>query len=294
MARLNLGGHLSLGRNPAATVRQAAADGFGSMQIFASSPGAWKPPIVERPYAATFQEARDTHGMTPLYIHAIYLINLGSDNPELVRRSISSLARTLTAGSAIGAAGVITHIGSHGKRGFETVSGQVGESLQEVLAETPPDIELLLENSAGAGAIIGSTLEEIGTLISLAGDHPQLNVALDTAHLTGSGWDFNDRLEPARLVSEADAAFGLARLRVIHANDSAVPVGSHRDRHANIGEGHIGDAGFRNLLQQVELTAVPWIMETPDLGDRVEGEPTGSLRRLRALEAEIMGDAPNV
>jgi deoxyribonuclease-4 len=291
MARLNLGGHLSLGRNPAETVRHAAADGFGSMQIFASSPGAWKPPILDRPYAAAFRDARDAHGVTPLYIHAIYLINLGSDNPELVRRSIGSLKRTLAAGSSMGAAGVITHIGSHGKRGFETVSGQVGESLQDVLSEIPPDIELLLENSAGAGAIIGSTLDEIGTLISLAGRHPQLNVALDTAHLTGSGWDFTDPSVPARLVAEADIAFGLDRLRVIHANDSAVPVGSHRDRHANIGEGHIGEAGFRNLLAQPELTAVPWIMETPDLGDRIEGEPTGSLRRLRELEAEVLEEA---
>ncbi len=290
MARLNLGGHLSLGRNPAATVTQAAADGFGSMQIFASSPGAWKPPVVDRPNAASFREAREAHNLTPLYIHAIYLINLGSDNPELVRRSISSLKRTLAAGSAMGASGVITHIGSHGKRGFESVSGQIGEALQEVLAEIPPDIDLLLENSAGAGAIIGSTLEEIGMLISLAGEHPQLNVALDTAHLTGSGWDFTDPHTPTRLVTEAGATFGLHRLRVIHANDSAVPVGSHRDRHANIGEGHIGDAGFRNLLGQPELTSIPWVMETPDLGNRVEGEPTGSLRRLRDLEAEIKGE----
>jgi deoxyribonuclease IV len=288
MVQLNLGGHLSLGRNPPLTVRQAAADGFRSMQIFASSPGAWKPPIVERPYAASFREAREQEGVNPLYIHAIYLINLGSDNPELVRRSIGSLQRTLTAGSAMGACGVITHIGSHGKRGFETVTEQIGASLGEALEEIPPDIELLLENSAGAGAIIGSSLDEIGTLIRAAGEHPQLNVALDTAHLTGSGWDFTQPDEPARLVSEADAAFGLDRLRVIHANDSAVPVGSHRDRHANIGEGHIGDAGFRNLLARPELTAVPWIMETPDLSDRIEGEPTASLLRLRRLAEEVL------
>jgi deoxyribonuclease-4 len=288
MARMNLGGHLSLGRNPAATVRQAAADGFESMQIFASSPGAWKPPIVDRPYAASFKTARDETGLHPLYIHAIYLINLGSDNPELVRRSIGSLKRTLAAGAAMGAAGVITHIGSHGKRGFQTVAGQIGESLAEVLEEIPPETELLLENSAGAGAIVGSTLEEIGILIGAAGNHPQLNVALDTAHLTGSGWDFKDPSESTRLVEEADAAFGLDRLRVIHANDSAVPVGSRRDRHANIGEGHIGDEGFRHLLGRPELRTLPWIMETPDLSDRVEGEPTGSLLRLRRLSGEVL------
>jgi deoxyribonuclease-4 len=163
--------------------------------------------------------------------------------------------------------------------------------LREILETIPPGIELLLENSAGAGAIIGSTLDEIGRLIVAAGEHPQLRVALDTAHLTGSGWDFTQPDTPRRLVAEASDAFGLDRLRVIHANDSAVPVGSHRDRHANIGEGHIGDAGFRNLLSQPELTAVPWIMETPDLGERVEGEPTGSLRRLRELEAEVAGTA---
>jgi deoxyribonuclease-4 len=291
MATLNLGGHLSLGRNPAATVRQAAADGFQSLQIFASSPGAWKPPIVDRPSAASFRQARDQAGMNPLFIHAIYLINLGSDNPDLVRRSVYSLKQTLKAGAAMGAAGVITHIGSHGKRGFETVVDAIGEHLQDVLAEIPPGIELLLENSAGAGAIIGSTLEEIGALLRAAGDHPQLNVALDTAHLTGSGWDFGDPASPDRLVSATDNAFGFGRVRVLHANDSAVPVGSRRDRHANIGEGYIGDHGFRNLLAQPRLTALPWIMETPDLGDRVEGRPTGSLERLRGLAAEVGGES---
>jgi deoxyribonuclease-4 len=289
MSSLNLGGHLSLGRKPEATVQQAAHDGFQSMQIFASSPGAWRPPKPDAEAARRFREARHRYGVNPLVIHAIYLINLASADPDLVARSAGSLKATLDAGQAMGASAVVTHIGSHSGRGFDAVAGQIATGIREVLGQTEGGPLLLLENSAGAGAIVGSDLAELAELIERAGGDPRLGIALDTAHLAGAGWDFQDPNSASRLADDADRLIGLDRLSVIHANDSAVPVGSRKDRHANIGEGSIGDEGFRHLLAEKRLRQVPWIMETPDLGERETGTATGSLIRLRELAGECGG-----
>lgn len=283
MPAINVGGHISLGRDPEAAVREAAEEGFRSMQIFASSPGAWKPPVLTVRNTEDLMRARATHEVDPLVIHAIYLINLASADPELVRRSIRSLVATLEAAEAMGAAGVVTHIGSHGGRGFESVAGQVAAGFSEIVERATGSVPLLLENSAGAGGIIGSQMEELGDLLDRAGRHPRLGIALDTAHLAGAGWDFAHAGESSCLADEVDRTVGLDRLAVVHANDSAVPVGSRRDRHANIGEGHIGLPGFRHLLEEPRLRVVPWIMETPDLGERETGKRVGSLERLLAL-----------
>lgn len=281
MVELNVGGHLSLGGDPAATVATAREQGFDSMQIFASSPGAWKPPIVDPESTAEFRMAREEQGIAPLIIHAIYLINLASANPDLVARSKSSLRATLEAAAALGAAGVVTHIGSHAGRGFDAVASQIAGALVDILEATPEEVQLILENSAGAGGIIGADLGELGELLLRAGRPSRLSVAIDTAHLCGAGWNFQAEGTAARLVEEVEQHVSLDRLAVIHANDSLVPCGSRKDRHANIGEGHIGRDGFRHLVRQPELRRVPWILETPNLERRVE-----DLTTLKALAIE--------
>jgi deoxyribonuclease-4 len=176
---------------------------------------------------------------------------------------------------------VITHIGSHAGKGYDAVAEQVAAALSAVLDATPPEAELMLENSAGAGGLLGSNLSELGDLIRRAGSSPRLRVVLDTAHLCAAGWDFG-RLESAeRLVEELDREVGTGRLAVIHANDSMAPCGSRRDRHANIGEGSIGIKGFGHLLAQPQLAGVPWILETPNLEHRVADQA-----RLRSLVEE--------
>lgn len=282
MPELNVGGHLSLGRNPVDVVRSAHDSGFASMQIFASSPGAWKPPATTEAEAADFIAARQRFGVDPLIIHAIYLINLASPDELLVRRSASSLAATLRAGQTLGAAAVVTHIGSHRGRGFDEVVDQVAANLRGVLGATDSGIDLLLENSAGAGGILGSTMHELGEIIERAGHPERLKIAIDTAHLCGAGWDFTDPDAAARLVREIDSEIGLDRLALIHANDSSQPAGSRKDRHANIGAGHIGSEGFRHLLAQPALRGVPWILETPDVERRVD-----DLTTLHSLLPEI-------
>jgi deoxyribonuclease-4 len=267
--------------------------GARCIQIFASSPGAWKPPRIDELRAASLLNARTDVGIQPLFLHAIYLINLASPDPQLLNRSRASLAATLGAASLLGARGVITHIGSHGGRGFAAVAEQVATSLTAVLDTTPDDVDLLLENSAGAGGIIGGRLEELGSLIDLAGRPSRLRIAIDTAHLCASGWDFAGNQEAARrLVGEIESIVGLDRLELVHANDSKTPCGSRKDRHANVGDGYIGMAGFASLLMQPELRKPPWILETPDLDARLEaGRRFGSLKRLRELAARVRVEA---
>lgn len=278
MPELNVGGHLSLGRNPVDVVQSAHDNGFASMQTFASSPGAWKPPVINQAGAAAFVAARERFKVDPLVIHAIYLINLASPDETLVRRSVSSLTATLHAGRMLGAAGVVTHIGSHGGRGFDAVADQIAANLRGIIGATDGGIDLMLENSAGAGGIIGSDMRELGELVARAGRPKRLKIAIDTAHLCGAGWDFTVPNAAPRLIDEIECFIGLDRLAVIHANDSSQAVGSRKDRHANIGEGHIGREGFRHLLAEPVLRCIPWILETPDMERRVD-----DLTTLRSL-----------
>ncbi|MGH2444201.1 MAG: deoxyribonuclease IV [Chloroflexota bacterium] len=286
MSDIVLGVHLSLGRKPVESLARASASGARAAQIFASSPGAWKAPIWQREQAEIVWRARTDHAIDPLFIHSIYLINLASENPDFLVRAKASLIATLHAGSMLRAAGVITHIGSHGGRGYEQVADQVAASLLEILAGSPGEIDLILENSAGSGGIIGSELQELGDLLSRCGWPARLRVALDTAHLCAAGWDFRAPGTTESLIEQVHTHIGLDRLVVLHANDSKVPCGSRRDRHAVVGDGYIGLDGFRALLLQPALRLLPWILETPDLG---EGDPDArwvSFARLSALAAE--------
>lgn len=267
---INVGGHLSLARDPVSTVTWAAEKGFGSMQIFTSSPGAWKPPVLNSERVERFRQARLDFGIAPLVIHAIYLINLASEDRLLVERSKRSLISALEAGCRLGAAVVVTHLGRHGGRGFEAVAGTVAANLMEVVDSARGEVDLALENSAGSGGILGGDLRELGELIERAGRHERLKLALDTAHLCGWGWDFSDAGSAEQLVSELQTFIGLERLALIHGNDSKVPCGSRKDRHTNIGDGYIGLDGFRHLLAQCELRRVPWILETPNLEQRAD------------------------
>jgi deoxyribonuclease-4 len=287
MPDLTVGCHLSLGRQPRLSIQEAYDCGARCFQIFASSPAAWKLPQIREDQAAELRSVCSELGTYPVVIHSIYLINIASDNVHFVDNSRSSLIGTLRVAPQLGASTVITHIGSHGGRSFAAVASDVSEQLLRILEDTPSDVTLALENSAGSGGIIGSTLQELSTLLDLAKWHPRLKVVLDTAHLCAAGWDFTISGEASRLVEEIENSIGVDRLLLIHANDSKMPPGSRRDRHAPIGEGYIGSEGFRSLLAQPELASVPWILETPDLESSLE--PGLRFRSVPALHRLASG-----
>ncbi|MGH2448389.1 MAG: deoxyribonuclease IV [Chloroflexota bacterium] len=280
MVSLKVGGHISLGSNAPRALAEARRDGYDCIQIFASSPGQWRPPVLAT--ASTVRDALDEAEVSPLFIHSIYLINLASPDETLTARSVQSLVATLRVAGAFGASGVVTHIGSHMGRGFEAVAEQVAAGIRAVLSDAEGGVQLILENSAGGGGLLGSTLEELAELIDLAGRPERLRIGLDTAHLLGAGWDLVQPGVAEDLVDQVAELIGLERLALIHANDSLRPAGSHKDRHANIGEGYLGLDGFRRVASQPALTSVPWILETPNLERRVDDITT-----LRAVAAAV-------
>lgn len=287
MPPVRFGVHLSLGPNPEVALREASEYGARAAQIFASSPGAWKPPLGNPDRVRAIRDTATGLGMAPLTIHAIYLINLASPDAVLRARSLTSLVATMHAAADLGARIVTTHIGSHGGRGFNAVAPVIAAGLIDVLEQTPPAVDLALENSAGAGNLIGSTLDELGQLLDLARRPRRLTVTLDTAHLCGAGWALTQPDTVDRLVREIECTIGLDRLALLHANDSRSPCGSRRDRHAVVGEGHVGQEGFRHLLAQPVLRAVPWLLETPDLGEQNVERRYRSLATLRRLDREV-------
>jgi deoxyribonuclease-4 len=185
-------------------------------------------------------------------VHALYLCNLATPNDEVYDKSVTTLRTTIDAASAIEADAVIFHAGSHLGAGFEAGLDRTCAALEKILERCEGDTWLCLENSAGAGGTIGRSLEELGAIFARVGHHPRLGICLDSCHLYASGYDVTDPAAVEALVQQLDREIGLHRLRALHVNDSAMPLGSNRDRHANIGEGLIGE-GLGTFLAQPEF-----------------------------------------
>jgi deoxyribonuclease-4 len=281
---MRVGGHVSVaGGLPSAVARQAAIGG-NCGQVFFSGPGSWRfsPPADED--AAAFADATRARDIGPWIAHAIYLINLASEDDRVWQGSIRSLQQYRAAGAAAGVQGIVFHTGSHRGAGLEAVLPRVAAALEQVLAAQEDGPRLLLEVCAGQGGTIGCQFAELGATIRALGGDTRLGVCLDTCHVFAAGYDVGTPDGIGRTLDEFEAAVGLDRLTAVHANDSMFPLGSHRDRHANIGEGHIGDAGFAALLARPELRALPWVLEVP--GVERSGPNLANVNRLRTLAGE--------
>jgi deoxyribonuclease-4 len=219
-------------------------------------------------------------GLGPLFVHAPYLINLASTRPDLRAKSIAALRSQLQWADRIGAVGVVVHVGS----GDDDPLSAAAAALAEVLDGLPGQSLLLLENDAGAGHRIGRTLTEIGDLIARNGGSARIGVTLDTCHLLGSGYDIRTAEGLEAMLAEADRAFGLGRIRLVHANDSKAELGSNKDRHENIGLGYIGEEAFARILHHPAFANVPFVLEVPGFaGDGPDAENLAILRRLAEM-----------
>ena len=215
-------------------------------------------------------------------VHAIYLCNFGSPDEEIYGKSVSTLRSTVDTACAIGADGVVFHVGSHLGSGFEAGLDRAAPAIEQVLERCSDTTWLLIENSAGTGGTMGRSIEEIAQLIDRLHGHPRLGVCLDSCHLWASGVDVTDAAALDALLDEFDRLIGLDRLRALHVNDSVTPLGSNRDRHANLGEGVIGD-GLATFLGNKRLQDLPAIVETE--GQKGKGADEHEIRKLRELHA---------
>jgi deoxyribonuclease-4 len=272
------GGHVSGGVK--AAPERAEAIGAEALQLFAQSPRAWRFPEHDADVLASFGERARGAGVEAVLVHVIYLVNLATPDDEHYRKSVETMRRTMETACAIGADGVVFHVGSHLGAGFEAGLERAVPALEQVLELCSERTWLLVENSAGAGGTIGRSLDELATIVDRLDRHPRLGICLDSCHLWVSGADVRERNELDRLVREVDDTIGLDRLRALHVNDAASPLGSNRDRHANIGEGELGEQ-LGQFLAHPKLQGLPALLEVP--GQDGHGPDADEVRKLREL-----------
>jgi len=258
--------------------------GAEAIQVHPTPPGFWGSPKLDENRIATFKEAAAKHGHPPFYFHAVYLINLAGDDPTLRQRSESTLAGYLKAADELGVNGVIFHTGSHKGAGFEARLPSITEHLRHVLDRADPKTaKLLIENNAGLGGCVGAKFEEIKQMLAALDNDKRVSVCFDTCHAFASGYDERTSAEVKKTLDELERVIGLSRVEVIHCNDSVTGLGSNRDRHANIGDGQIGEEGFRALLHEPRLARLPFILEVPGAGGGPDAEQVAVLRKLGRL-----------
>lgn len=340
---IRVGAHVSIAGSLDRAIDRAVEIGAECIQVFGSAPQQWQFLLFPEEQVEAFKRKAREHNIFPIFVHSIYLINLASENPYILDKSLTSLIQFLKFSSLINADGVVFHIGSHKGRGWKAVRGQVFAAIAEILERTAlptpqprqgntsevfedptSEVEelaglgnLILENRAGAGGIIGARFSELGEIIR-AVKNPRIKVCLDTAHAFESGYSLfagnsprrSHSLDKTRKLSDTDSAeltaeasemfgrtdsldetlaefekeIGLERLVLIHANDSETPFGSGLDRHENIGEGYIGEDGFRAIVNHPSLKHLPFIIETPGFDDRgIDRKNLEVLRRLVEL-----------
>ena len=276
-----LGAHVDSSGGLHLSFERAAAMGADAIQVHPTPPGFWGSPKLDDERVARFREAAAAAGNPPFYFHAVYLINLAGDDETLRQRSESTLAGYLAAADRLGIDGVIFHTGSHKGAGFEARLPVIREHLLRVMERADPKrSHLLIENNAGLGGCVGARFEEVRALLD-AVDDERAGVCFDTCHAFASGYDLRTEAAARATLDEWDRVVGLDRLEAIHCNDSQTPLGSNRDRHANIGRGEIGEAGFAALLHDPRLARTPFILEVPGLAG--EGPDAANLEVLRRL-----------
>ena len=258
----SIGCHISASGGFVVATDRARVLQVNAIQLFGASPVQWRAKLPSQKEASEFQCICKEYGIMYVFLHAPYLINLSSPKESLRVLSKQLLARHLEIADALGARGVIFHIGSRGDMDAEISKKIVVEVISEIL-KTVSGGALIMENNAGAGNLVGDSLEELAEIYKEV-KNKRFGVCIDTAHAFASGIipSFEEK-DVEKFVKEFDTEIGLEALWAIHLNDSKVPVGSKKDRHENIGEGFIGKKGLQNFITHKKLEHIPLILEVP-------------------------------
>ena len=262
--------------------------GAEAVQLFAQSPRMWRFPVHTEEDLARFRERREEAGIAAVLIHSLYLCNLAAPDPAIYSKSVQTMRSTMEAACALGADGVVFHVGSHLGSGFEAGLAKAVPALRQIVERCSEETWLLIENSAGAGGTIGRSVEELAALVDALEAHPRLGICLDTCHLYVSGVDVSDRAVLDATLAQLDSSVGLERLRALHVNDAATPLGSNRDRHANVLEGELGEE-LGVFLAHPSLQGLPAVMETP--GPDRHGPDRAEMQKVRDLHARWLARA---
>jgi deoxyribonuclease-4 len=256
-----IGAHVSPAGGPAKAVERGVDKGCRAIQIFNQNPRAWRPREYSDEEVREFRAAMDGSPIEALLIHAVYLLNCASDDEEVRGKSLTALIAALRAGDALGAHAVVLHPGSAKAGEVGPAIARAGATIKEALAETE-GCPLHLENTAGAGGTLGRSFSELAALLDAAGGHKRLGICLDSCHLFASGFDVRTDEGLAAIIDDCVAQVGRGRLGSLHYNDSQTPLGSNRDRHANVGEGELGDDGAAVWFSEPRFEGLPCVLET--------------------------------
>jgi len=269
-------------------IESARACGADAAQIWGSNPRAWAHPSVRTDLARQFGLAWREAGLGPLVLHAPYMVNVASPNPDFRRRSVDLARATVALAEVIGADGVVVHAGSAGVTTEPKSALEIAASSLVIIAETADMTSVFVELTADGAGSVASTFPHFRRLLLAAGKHPRLALCADTCHLFAAGYPL-DTKAGVRACFDEIGRLGLSRrLRLIHANDSKFPLGAHRDSHTHIGRGHIGEEGFRAILAHPAVRRCAVICETPGrLEDHARNIAT--LRRLAGLDRPVTG-----
>jgi len=275
-----IGAHVSPAGGPAKAVERGEALGAEAIQIFNQSPRMWRPYEYSEEQYAAYHEALAGSTVQALMIHAVYLLNAGSDDPDIREKTLASLTTSLRVGDALGAVCVVLHPGSAKTGPVGPAIERAGALIAEALKETG-SCPLHLENTAGSGGTLGRSFAELASLIDAAGGDPRLGMCLDSCHLYASGYNIRTAEGLDHALIECEREVGLERIGSLHLNDSKVALGSNVDRHADIGEGELGDEGCAAFLSEPRFAGLPCVLETP--GPDRTGPTVEQLKHCRGL-----------
>ncbi len=261
-----IGAHTSAAGGVDRAAARAAEIGCNALQVFTRSPRVWR---GKRPSPASVErlaELRREHDLRPVAVHGSYLTNLAAADPSVLARSRESFRVEIENARAIQADYLVIHPGSARGQSREAAIEAFGRSLAAAQEGFEwGSMRLLLENTAGGGETLGRTFEELAELRDAALRRCWLAVGycIDTAHCLAAGYDVASEEGLEGTLRSAETALSIERVRLVHCNDSKAPLGSNRDRHESIGDGHIGSEAFRRMLHHPQLRSKPFILETP-------------------------------
>jgi deoxyribonuclease IV len=287
-----LGAHVGVSGGLAEAVHDGRHFGCDSLQIFSKSPQMWAGPPIATEAATAFREAVVAEQIRATAVHHGYLLNLANPKPFLRNRSCRAFADEVQRAELLGVDALIFHPGAHLGSGVDAGVTQIAKCLEAALDDVPEGkVRLLLENSAGQGSTLGSKFEEIAGVLDKVHRPDRLGVTLDTCHLFAAGNDFRTPEGYGQMIDRIEATFGTRNVRAFHLNDAQAALGSHLDRHQNIGKGEIGLEGFRNVVTDPRWAEVPGYLETP-LDDDDYARYIADLATLRSLLGPAAAPSP--
>lgn len=277
---MRLGFHVSIAGGLEQCILRAVIRRCTALQMFSGAPVQWARPGFTDSQAAAFADGLAERDIAPHFVHAKYLLNVASPDPQLREKSVADLCEELAVAQKVRAAGVIMHLGSVGAEGkIEDGIARVARAVDVACEAVPGGPAVILENSAGQGNIVGAEFEQLAAIIAATNCPERVRCCVDTAHAFGAGMPIHTERGLQKTLELIDTTFGMDRLALLHVNDSKVAFDSGRDRHWHIGRGEIGREAMARIVNHPRLIHLPFIMETPGS----EADDVTNMRRIRRL-----------